>query len=75
MQIHIGQAIRRRLDESGHSVVWFARQLSVSRSNVYILFEKRSIDTNILLRISLLLDFDFFSLYSHKLKEDKITPP
>lgn len=67
MQIHIGRSIRQRLDESGHSVVWFAGQLSLSRSNVYLLFEKRSIDTNTLLRISLILDYDFFALYSNRL--------
>lgn len=69
MRIHIGQAIRRQLDESGHTVVWFARQMSISRSNAYVLFEKHSIDTNILLRASLVLGFDFFALYTRQLRQ------
>lgn len=35
MEIHIGSLIRRRLDEKGYSVVWLARQLACSRTNVY----------------------------------------
>lgn len=39
MEIHIGSLIRRRLDEKGYSVVWLARQLACSRTNVYKIFE------------------------------------
>ena len=35
MEIHIGSLIRHRLDEKGYSVVWLARQLACSRTNVY----------------------------------------
>jgi len=35
------------------------------------LYDKKSIDTDVLFRISAILDFDFFSLYSeHMLKGD-----
>lgn len=64
MEIHIGSLIRRRLDEKGHSVVWLARQLACSRTNVYKIFEKPHIDTDMLARISTVLDYDFFILLS-----------
>lgn len=64
MEIHIGSLIRHRLDEKGHSVVWLARQLACSRTNVYKIFEKAHIDTDMLARISTVLDYDFFILLS-----------
>lgn len=60
----IGSLIRRRLDEKGYSVVWLARQLACSRTNVYKIFEKPHIDTDMLARISTVLDYDFFILLS-----------
>ncbi len=65
MNIHIGKEIRKRLDESrGCSVVWFAKQLSCSRTNAYKIFEKDHIDTEMLWRISDVLNYDFFKLIS-----------
>jgi hypothetical protein len=68
--MHIGQLIRQQVDEQGKTVVWFARQLSYSRTNVYKIYEKSSIDTDVLLRISNILHYDFFKLYSEGLKKD-----
>jgi len=62
----IGLIIRQKLKERGKPVVWFARQLSCSRTNAYKIFEKRSIDTHELMRISVVLDFDFFKIYSEE---------
>lgn len=68
MEIHIGSLIRRRLDEKGYSVVWLARQLACSRTNVYKIFEKAHIDTDMLARISTVLDYDFFILLSKSIR-------
>lgn len=65
-KMHIGKQIRHKLEEQGHTVVWFARQLSCSRSNVYLLFEKSSLDTNVLLRVSIILKHNFFESYSEE---------
>lgn len=56
----LGQMIRQEVDSQNHTVVWLARQLACSRTNVYKIFEKDSMDTNLLLRISLILKRDFF---------------
>lgn len=69
MEIHIGQLVRKRLDEEGHSVVWLARQLTCSRTNVYKIFEKPYLDTEMLGRISLVLHYDFFSLLSEEVRQ------
>jgi len=68
--IDIGVIIREKLKERGKPVVWLARQLSCSRTNIYKIFDRRSIDTNELMRISMILDYDFFKLYSAEMDEN-----
>lgn len=69
--LEIGLLIRQKLKERKRTIVWLAENLSCSRTNVYKIFDKRSIDTDYLLRISDLLDYDFFALYSEELKKRK----
>ena len=69
--LHIGERIRKRMEEQQISIVWLAKHLSCSRTNVYKLLNKYSLDTEILAKISKLLDFDFFSLYSEEIQKDK----
>lgn len=67
MKAGIGQAIKHVLKEKGYTVVWFARRMDCSRTNVYKIFGKRSINTDELMRISSILNYDFFRLYSNEL--------
>ena len=68
MQIHIGNLIRDELRHQGHTNQWLADQLSVERCTIQRLFNKPSIDTQQLLRISKILDKDMFVYYSQTLK-------
>lgn len=70
--IHIGTQIRLKMEERQKTVVWLAEQLSCSRTNVYKIFDKYSVDTDQLVRISTILDFDFFSLYSENVRISNI---
>ena len=63
--IHIGSIIKKRFDEQGLSVSWFAKQLCCDRTNVYSIFKRESIDTALLVKISLILKHDFFKYYSN----------
>lgn len=65
--IDIGQVIKERVISQRISVVWLARQLGCSRTNVYKIFEKHSVDTEQLMRISQVLNFDFFKPYMEEL--------
>lgn len=58
--IHTGELIKEKLEQQERSISWFARQLSCDRSNVYRIFQKSSIDTNVLARISIILRHNFF---------------
>ena len=59
-RIHVGELIKERLKEEGKSVVWLAQELGCHRTNVYNIFEKSSLDTNILRRISIVIQHNFF---------------
>ena len=65
--MHIGNEIRCQLKKQGLTVTWLSTHIACSRANVYKIFDKSSIDTNLLLRISRALSYDFFSLYSDQL--------
>ena len=69
--MHIGKLIREQVDSQGKSVVWLANQLSCSRTNVYKIYERPSIDTGLLLRISLILHYNFFAPYSEKVERQE----
>ena len=56
----IGQMIKLELERQERSVSWFARKLSYDRSNIYRLFQKDNIDTLTLMRISRILQHNFF---------------
>lgn len=73
--MHIGKKIRQTLKEKGHTVVWFANELSCHRTNIYKIFDKPSIDTYDLMRISRILDYNFFDYLSNIYEKNKTLPP
>jgi predicted transcriptional regulator len=60
MCMPIGQKIQRRLKEQGQSVTWFAKQLNCNRTNIYNIFKKVNVDTELLKRICKILNYNFF---------------
>lgn len=72
-QLAIGPLIQAELRRQERTTVWFARKLGCNRTNAYKIFHRDSIDTDLLLKISAILDYDFFALYSRRLTADKNT--
>ena len=70
-QTEIGPVIKAYMKKQRMPVVWLARALGCSRTNVYKIFEKHSIDTEMLMKISTLLGFDFFKIYSAEMSTQK----
>ncbi len=58
-EINIGSIIREKLFERGMSIADFARAINCHRTNVYDLFARRSVNIELLLKISQVLDYDF----------------
>lgn len=47
--IHIGQLIEAELIRQERTISWFAKKLCCDRTNVYSIFKRQSIDTELLL--------------------------
>lgn len=70
--IHIGKLIESELHRQERSVAWFAKNLYCDRTNVYHIFKRQSLDTELLLRISQLLNHDFFIYYSRETAQQNV---
>lgn len=64
MQIHIGNIIRSDLRKKGLTNAWLAERIGMTERTLQRLFNKPSIDTQLLLRISVILHTDFSVFYS-----------
>jgi len=64
MEIHIGKAIEQVVNDLGMNDAEFSRRIGTSRQNVPHIFQRKSMDTDLLYRISRALKHDFFSCYS-----------
>ena len=80
MLINMGQMVEDvfRKFESEHegcSVKWFAEQLHCDRRNVYDIFKRYTIDTQLLTQICLVLEYNFFSDLAEKVKAQMSNNP
>ncbi len=64
--IHIGSKIKEVFDTKDLTVSEFARRIDTSRENIYGIFKRKSIDTNLLIKISNVLDHNFFQYFITK---------
>jgi transcriptional regulator with XRE-family HTH domain len=64
MALHIGKMIRSRIETSGMNKSEFARRINSTPQNVYSIFKRKSLDTEMLFEISRVLGFDFFQYYT-----------
>ena len=60
MEKKIGQLIKERVNAQKWNVTKFAKLIGVERSNVYNIFQRDSIDTDLLKKIGHVLKYDFF---------------
>ena len=66
---HIGNQIKKELERQGRTITWLAHELGYSRQHLYNIFTREWIYTDLLLKISILLNHDFFKSYSEYMKE------
>ncbi len=62
--LHIGRLIQQKLNEQERSGAWLARKLFTDPSNVSKIIHRKHLDTALLMRISLILNVDFFKYLS-----------
>jgi transcriptional regulator with XRE-family HTH domain len=59
-QAHIGKIISDKLKEKGIKVKEFAGLICCERANAYKILKRKSIDTELLCKISAAIDYNFF---------------
>ncbi len=62
--MHIGEKIEARAKELRMGPTELARRISTSKQNVYGIYRRSSIDTELLQKLSKALDYDFFLHYT-----------
>lgn len=67
--IYIGEKIKNEMERQERGVSWLAEKLGCSRMAIYRLFEKNSIDTHLLYRISRILNYNFFNDLSKEIED------
>ncbi len=71
-RINLGEIIRAIVEEKGLTNAEFARQIGVQRQNIVkTVFEKASLDTNMLCTISEVLDCNLFDYFKSNRTDDK----
>ena len=68
--LHIGHLIQEQLRKDQRSVGWLSRQIPCSRNHVYKIFNKPSLDSDLILRISNAMNFNFFQYYTAEFLEN-----
>ena len=68
-ELFIGQMIQQTLKEQERTVTWLARKLNCDRTNIYDIFKRRSIDTELLVRLCLILNTNFFAQMAERVEE------
>lgn len=69
----IGRLIEQELRRQERTVSWLSRKIHCDRRNIYFIFERDTIDTGLLLRISRVLGVDFFACYSRLLLSESLS--
>jgi transcriptional regulator with XRE-family HTH domain len=67
--VEIGEKIKEVFDRRQMKLTDFADELGTVRQNVYRIFKKRHLDTGLLLKISQVLNHNFFQYYVPKPEE------
>ncbi|MBP5709959.1 MAG: XRE family transcriptional regulator [Bacteroidales bacterium] len=65
-EIHIGNLIKRKMKEQGRTNVWLAHQIPCSPNHIYKIYNSPSIKTDLLIRISQIIGYNFFEDFIQK---------
>ena len=72
-KLHIGHLIQEQLRKDKRSVGWLSREIGCTRNNVYKIFNKPSLDGDLILKISVAMNFNFFQYYTGEFLENMRT--
>ena len=58
--MHIGKRIKEALEQRQKPVTWLAKEINCERTNVYNIFARKDINTALLAKIGIILEYNFF---------------
>lgn len=64
--IHLGEFIYQELKRQERTPTWLARKINCERPNIYYIFKRSSLNTELLQAISLALNVNLFKLLSNE---------
>ena len=64
---HIGKLIKQEMERQERTPTWLARKISCERTNVYYIFKQESLQADMIERISIALNHNFFQDISETL--------
>jgi len=68
-KVDIGLAVRQKLDEQGSKIAWLARKVNCDPGNLHKHLQKEYIYPELLEKISIALNFDFFIYHSNYIRQ------
>ena len=74
MEVHIGKEIEKQFQKSGIKIGSFAEKISTGERNVYSLFRRKDISSEMLVAVSKALNYNFFKLYTQDLANTMAEP-
>ena len=63
LNIHIGNKIKQVTETNGISATELGKRINRNRTNVYDIFKRNAVDTQLLILISQALDYNIFELF------------
>ena len=68
---HLGNRIKEVLAADGRTITWLAHELGCTRDNLYKIFNHTFLNTDLLFKICVVTNHDFFKECSEQLKIKK----
>lgn len=68
---HLGQCVKNELSRQGRTITWLAGEVHCTRENLYKIFRKPWMNTDMLFKISKALEHDFFKDCSVRFNSDR----
>ncbi|GAL83469.1 putative DNA-binding protein [Sporocytophaga myxococcoides] len=70
--VKIGVIIKEKLEERGQSGKWLAQKVVMTKQNMYNIFNRNSVNSDLLYNICKAMNYDFFKFYSDALAVENI---
>lgn len=75
MAIHIGEKIKQRAKELRIGATELGKLINTSKQNIYGIYKRKSIDSEMLRKLSKALNYDFFLFYNLETSSLAFEPP